>query len=67
MMDKSNAIIKIMTLLNEDGQMIPGDKAHRIVLEYLNFKIDRMGPKEALEDVRQTKDHLVAQIHQMTM
>jgi hypothetical protein len=33
----------------------------------MNFKIDRMGPKEALEDVRQTREYLVAQIHQMAM
>ena len=67
MMDKSNAMIKIMTILNEDGLMIPGGRAHRIVTEYMNFKIDRMGPEEALKDVRHTKEHLVAQIHQMAM
>ena len=66
MMDKSNAMSKIMTLLNEDGRMKPGDKTHQIVMEYLNFKIDRMGPEEALEDVRHTKDHLIAQICQMS-
>ena len=67
MMDKSNAMNEIMTLLNEDGLMIPGGRAHVIVTEYMNFKIDRMGPEEALEDVRHTKAHLVAQIHQMAM
>ncbi len=67
MMDKSNAMNEIITLLNEDGLMIPGGRAHGIVTEYMNFKIDRMGAKEALEDVRHTKEHLVAQIHQMMM
>ena len=67
MMDKSNAMIKIMTILNEEGLMTPGGRAHAIVTEYMNFKIDRMGPEEALEDVMHTKDHLVAQIHQMSM
>lgn len=67
MMDKSNAMNKIMTLLNEDDLMIPGDRAHRIVMEYMSFKIDRMGPEEALKDVRHTKEHLVAQIYQMAM
>jgi len=67
MMDKSKAMTKIMTILNEDGLMIPGGKAHAIVTEYMNFKIDRMGPEEALEDVMHTKDHLVAQIQQMAM
>ena len=66
-MDKSNAMNKIMTLLNEDGLMMPGGRAHGIVMEYMSFKIDRMGPEEALEDVRHTKEHLVAQIHQMAM
>ena len=67
MMDKSNAMTKIMTILNEDGLMIPGGRAYSIVTEYMNFKIDRVGPEEALEDVRQSKDHLVAQIQQMIM
>ncbi len=67
MMDKSNAMNAIMTLLNEDGVMIPGGRAHGIVTEYMHFKIDRMGPEKALEDVRHTKEHLVAQIHQMSM
>lgn len=67
MMEKSNAMRKIMAMLNEDGLMIPGGRAHEIVTAYMNFKIDRMGPEEALEDVRHTKEHLVAQIHQMAM
>jgi hypothetical protein len=66
-MDKSNAMNEIMTLLNEDGLMMPGGKAHGIITEYMNFKIDRMGPEKALEDVRYTKEHLLAQIHRMAM
>ena len=65
-MDKSNAMKAIMTLLNEDGLMLPGGKAYEIVREYIAFKIDRMGPDRALEDVRYTKDHMVAQIHQLS-
>lgn len=64
-MDKSNAMNEILTLLNEDGLMMPGGKAHGIITEYMNFKIDRMGPEKALEDVRYTKEHLLAQIHRM--
>jgi len=67
MMDKSNAMEAILTLLNEDGLVLPGGKAHRIVTEYIAFKIDRMGPEKALEDVRQTKEHMVAQIHQLAV
>ena len=67
MMDKSNAMNEILKLLNEDGLMIPGGKAHGIITEYMNFKIDRMGPEKALEDVRYTKEHLLAQIHRMAM
>ena len=67
MMDRTNAMNEILTLLNEDGLLTPGDRAHRIVIEYMNFKIDRLGPEQALEDVRHTKEHLVAQIHQMAM
>jgi hypothetical protein len=67
MMDKSKAMTKIMALLNKDGLMIPGGRAHGIVTEYMNFKIDRLGPEEALADVMHTKEHLVAQIQQMEM
>ena len=67
MMDRSNAIKTIMTLLNEDGLILPGGKAHEIMTEYIAFKIDRLGPEKALEDVRLTKEHMVAQIHQMAM
>jgi hypothetical protein len=66
-MDKTNAMNEIMTLLNEDGLMMPGGKTHGIITEYMNFKIDRMGPEKALEDVRYTKEHLLAQIHRMAM
>jgi hypothetical protein len=65
--DKSNAMNEILALLNEDGLVMPGGKAHGIITEYMNFKIDRMGPEKALEDVRYTKEHLLAQIHRMAM
>jgi len=65
MMDRSNAMTAIMALLNEDGLIIPGCRTHKIVTEYIAFKIDRMGPERALEDVKHTKEHMVAQIHQM--
>jgi len=67
MIDRSSAMDAIMSLLNEDGLMIPGNRTHQIVAEYIAFKIDRMGPESALEDVRLTKDHMIAQIHQMSM
>lgn len=67
MMDRSNAMNAIMALLNEDGVIVPGGRAHDILTEYIAFKIDRMGPEKALEDVRHTKEHMVAQIHQMAM
>ena len=66
-MEKSNAMQAIMTLLNEDGLLVPGDRTHKILMEYITFKIDRLGPEKALEDVRQTQDHMKAQIHQMTI
>jgi hypothetical protein len=67
MMDKSNAMKTIMTILNEDGLIVPGCRAHEIVTEYIAFKIDRMGPERALEDVKHTKEHMMAQIHQMAV
>ena len=67
MIDRSNAMKAIMSLLNEDGLIVPGGKTHDILTAYIAFKIDRMGPEKALEDVRHTKEHMVAQIHQMAM
>jgi hypothetical protein len=67
MMDKSNAMKTIMTILNEDGLIFPGCRAYEIVTEYIAFKIDRMGPERALEDVKHTKEHMMAQIHQMAV
>ena len=67
MMDRSNAMNAIMALLNEDGLIEPGGRTYDILTAYIAFKIDRMGPEKALEDVRHTKDHMVAQIHQMAM
>ncbi len=67
MMDKPNAMHAIMTMLNEDGLIEPGGQTHKIITEYITFKIDRMGPEKALEDVRQTKEHMKAQIHQMAI
>lgn len=60
-------MVAIMSLLNEGGLMIPGGRAHKIISEYIAFKIDRMGPEKALEDVRLTKEHIVAQIHQLAV
>ena len=67
MMDRSNAADAIMALLNEDGLLEPGERAHQIVSEYIAFKIDRLGPEKALEDVRLSLGHMVAQIQQMAV
>ena len=67
MNDRSSVMVAIMSLLNEDGLMIPGGRAYKIISEYIAFKIDRMGPEKALEDVRLTKEHIVAQIHQLVV
>lgn len=66
-MDRSDAMAEIMTILNETGRLIPGDRPFRIVTDYIEFKIDRLGPEKAIQDVMNTKDHLVAQIKQMTI
>ena len=66
-MNRSEAIMEIMAILNETGLLIPGKRPFRIVTDYIEFKIDRLGPEKALQDVRNTKDHLVAQIEQMMM
>ena len=65
-MDKSQAMVEIMIILNKNGRLNSGNKAFEIVRGYISFKIDRLGPEKALQDVRDTSDHLVAQIERMT-
>ena len=66
-MNRSDALREIMTLLNEAGRLIPGERPFRIVTDYIEFKIDRLGPEKAIQDVINTKDHLVAQIERLTV
>jgi hypothetical protein len=66
-MSKSQAIAEALSILNEDGLMMPGDTAYRIVVRTIASQIDQLGPEAALEQVRDTKAHLLSQIHQMCM
>ena len=66
-MSKSQAISEALSILNEDGLLMPGDTAYRIVVRTIASQIDRMGAVAALQQVRDTKPHLLAQIHQMCM
>ena len=66
-MERSDAMIEIMTILNAEGKLIPGERPFRIVTDYIEFKIDRLGPEKAIQDVINTKDHLVAQIERLTV
>ena len=66
-MSKSQAISEALSMLNEDGLLMPGDAAYRIVVRTIASQIDRLGAVEALQQVRDTKHHLQAQIHQMCM
>ena len=66
-MNRADALNEIMTLLNEAGRLIPGERPFRIVTDYIEFKIDRLGPEKALQDVINTKDHLLAQISQLVI
>lgn len=66
-MDRSDALKAILTLLDEGGRLIPGERPFKIVSDYIEFKIDRLGPEKAIQDVINTKDHLVAQIDRLTV
>ena len=66
-MSKSQAISEALSMLNEDGLLMPGDAAYRIVVRTIASQIDQLGPAAALQQIRDAKQHLISQIHQMCM
>jgi hypothetical protein len=63
-MNKFQAMVRIMSLLNEDGFLRPGSYEYKVVRKMVGAKIDRLGPEGALVQVMDTKAHLIAQIRQ---
>lgn len=66
-MNKFQAMIQAMMLMNEDGLLAPGSHEYAIARRMISYKIDRLGPEAALEQLRDGRAHLLAQIKMMCM
>jgi hypothetical protein len=64
---KSETLLAAMRIINRGGIVIPGSREHRIVTDVISSKIDSLGPEEALKEVEEIKEPLIAQMEQMTM
>ena len=61
-MNKFQAMVRALMLLNDDGLLSPGSDAYHIARKMIACKIDRLGPEAALEQIRGNNAHLVAQV-----
>lgn len=61
-MNKLQAMVQAMMLLNEDGRLVPGTREYMIARRVVAGKIDRLGPQAAVEQIRGNLAHLLAQI-----
>ena len=59
--NKFQAMVKALMLLNEDGLLTPGSQEYHIARKMITYKIERLGPEAALEQVKGNKAHLLAQ------
>ena len=61
-MNKFQAMIRALILLDEDGLMVPGSPEYRMARKMIAHKIDRLGPDTALEQIKGNRAHLLAQV-----
>ena len=64
-MNGFQAMVKALMLLNEDGLVKPGSKEYQIARKMVAYKIERLGPEAALEQIKGNKAHLLAQVRMM--
>jgi len=56
------ALTEAKQILDLDSRLSPGSYEYRVVTDSIHDQIERLGPEKALEDIRQTKAHLIGQI-----
>ena len=61
-MNAFQAMIRALMLLTEDFPLSPGSQEYQIARKMIAYKIDRLGPDAALEQIKGNKAHLLAQI-----
>jgi hypothetical protein len=61
-MNKFQAMVRALMLLDEDGSMAPGSCEYQTARKMITYKIDRLGPDAAFEQIKGNKAHLLAQV-----
>jgi len=64
MMDKSGALVQGMAILNEGGILMFGSYEYKAVMKWVSSMIDELGPEGALEQIKETKTLLYAEIEE---
>lgn len=66
-MDKSDAFAQAMAILNEVDILILGTHEYKVATRWVSSMIDKRGPEEALEQIKDAKLYLSDRIYQMSM
>ena len=61
-MNRLQAMAEIMSLLNPDGLLKPGNPVYQRVREMASEKVDSLGPEAAVAHVKKDLGHLLDQI-----
>lgn len=61
-MNKFQAMIRALMLLDEDGILAPGSCEYKMARKMIAHKIDRLGPDAAFEQIKGNRAHLLAQV-----
>jgi hypothetical protein len=62
MMNKFQAMARIMAILCENGRMKPGTQEYRVARKLVSAKIDNQGPDATWELARKSKGQILDQI-----
>jgi hypothetical protein len=65
-MNRFQAMVEIMAILNPDGLLKPNNPVYRRVREMASEKIQTLGPEAAVASVKKDRGHLLHQIKMYT-
>lgn len=66
-MNKFQAMARSMMLFNSDGSLDPRSREYRVLRRLIAFKIDRIGPDAAFEQIAKHKEEILKQVRMMTI
>jgi hypothetical protein len=62
LMNKFQAMARIMAILGEDGRLKPGTREFKVARKIVSGKIDRLGSEAALAQAIKWKGHILDQV-----